>query len=85
MSDASLPHCNRCGRVEYDCICGDNEAEWRLYFVHMREYRMGWRRTRPRPPLQYGAHIDSLPKQHRAPRIRHDRAVMVFGKTEGRA
>ncbi len=21
MSDASLPHCTDCGRVEYDCVC----------------------------------------------------------------
>lgn len=21
MSDASLPHCDRCQRVEYDCTC----------------------------------------------------------------
>ena len=23
MSDASLPHCPGCGRVEYDCNCGE--------------------------------------------------------------
>ena len=21
MSDASMPHCGRCNRVEYDCVC----------------------------------------------------------------
>lgn len=21
MSDASMPHCDRCNRVEYDCVC----------------------------------------------------------------
>jgi hypothetical protein len=21
MSDASMPHCNRCKRVQYDCVC----------------------------------------------------------------
>jgi len=24
MSDASLPHRKRCGRVEYDCACDDS-------------------------------------------------------------
>jgi hypothetical protein len=24
MSDASLPHCERCNRVEYDCSCAGN-------------------------------------------------------------
>jgi hypothetical protein len=24
MSDASLPHCEQCGRVEYDCECERN-------------------------------------------------------------
>jgi hypothetical protein len=23
MSEASLPHCAKCGRVEYDCICDE--------------------------------------------------------------
>lgn len=23
MSDLSLPHCEKCGRVEYDCVCDD--------------------------------------------------------------
>lgn len=22
MSEASMPHCSRCARVEYDCTCG---------------------------------------------------------------
>jgi hypothetical protein len=53
-----------------------NEAEWQLYFLHMREYHRGGR-MRPRPPLQYGSHIDSLPKQHCAPRIPRDHAVVM--------
>ena len=26
MSDASMPHCDRCGRVQYDCICDNPDA-----------------------------------------------------------
>ncbi len=33
MSDASMPHCSRCGRVEYDCSCpdraNDGQPMWR--------------------------------------------------------
>ena len=28
MSDASMTHCGRCGRVEYDCICCGMTIFW---------------------------------------------------------
>jgi hypothetical protein len=45
-----------------------NEAEWLSYYGHMRAYNAGQRRGRkPRAPLQYGPHIDSLPHENNEP------------------
>ena len=30
MSDASLPHCNKCNEPEYACICDDREARLKI-------------------------------------------------------
>ena len=30
MSDASLPHCNKCNEPEYACTCDDREARLKI-------------------------------------------------------
>jgi hypothetical protein len=40
-----------------------NEAAWLAYYGHMRAHNAGKRWVKPRTPLQYGTHIDSLPRE----------------------
>ncbi len=41
-----------------------NEVEWISYFKQMRAYNEGKRQLKPRTPLQYGTHIESLPQEY---------------------
>jgi hypothetical protein len=40
-----------------------HEAQWMAYYKEMRRFNQGTRPHKPRAPLQYGHHIDSLPRE----------------------
>jgi hypothetical protein len=54
----------------------NDEATWLAYYKKVREYERNERSTRPLRPLQYGPHIDSLPREIRAEIIPISRSVM---------
>src|SRR5690349_9024365 len=44
MSEASMPHCDRCGHVEYDCRCCDSTGTaTRITCLHRPTRRHQWR------------------------------------------
>jgi len=43
-----------------------NEAVWMAYYKEMRRFNRGERPDKPCVPLQYGPHIDSMPREHNA-------------------
>ena len=54
-------------RLRQDYYAAMNDAVWQNYFEEMRRYDRGERINKPRVPLQYGAHIDSLPREQTEP------------------